>query len=91
MTVAVPQLLTPRQASIRTRLPWCDLRTALEKAGFRVVRIGNRERVAEADLAALLEDARQPTAAESAARTDLALAQTLEEMGIRRRARRTSR
>ena len=77
-----PQLLSARAAVRRTRIPWCELRRTLEESGARVIRIGSRDRVAEDDLLALIERARQPTVAEVAVQLDLALAETLAEMGL---------
>lgn len=84
----VPQLLTARAAASRTRTPWGVLRSLLEEAGYRVYRIAGRERVAEADLAALIEASRQRTPAESADRVGLAIELVVAEMGLARRTRR---
>lgn len=86
--VKLPTLLTPRAVSRLTRVPWQQLRRLLEVAGYRVYRIAGRERVAEADLAALIESAKQPTLAEAADRIGLAIDLAAAEMGIARRSRR---
>jgi hypothetical protein len=75
-------LLSPRAASRLTKIPWLELRAELERAGYRIIRIGVRDRVAEADLAALIERGRQPTAVEVAANTEAALAEACRELGI---------
>jgi len=94
VTTIIPHLLTPRMASMRTKLPWADLRKELEARGYRIRRIAGRDRVAAEDLAALLDASCQPTAAEVAARTDLVMGQVLDEMGLpakRARARKVVR
>lgn len=85
---ALPQLVTPRTAARITRMPWPVLRRLLEKNGARICRLGDRERVAEADLVALIEAARQPTIGEAADRVGLAIHLAAQEMGIARRPRR---
>jgi hypothetical protein len=77
-----PQLLSARAAVRRTGIPWRELRAALERDGGRVVRIGKRDRIDEADLNSLIEHGRQPTAVEVAAQVDAALDETLREMGL---------
>ena len=78
----VPQLLTPRMASMRTRMPWAVLRRELESAGCRVRRIAGRDRVLASDVAALIDAACQPTAAEVAARAEYVLGQVLEDLRL---------
>lgn len=85
------RLLSPRAASRRTGIPWRDLRPEIEAAGFRIVKLAGRERVAEGDLDAVIEKSRQPTAEEAAARVDLAIDQVAAEMGVARRPRRNRR
>ncbi len=82
------RLLSARAASRQASVPWKDLRPEIEKYGYRIVKLAGRERVAEEDLEAVIEAARQPTAEESSARIDLALEQVLAEVGHRRRPRR---
>ena len=86
----LPQLLTQRAASRLTALPWAELRQLLEEEGYRIYRMGTRDRVAEADLAAFVESCRQPTLAEAADRVALAIDLAAAEMGIARRRRRVS-
>ena len=85
---SVRQLMSPRAASGLTRVPWAELRRLLEEAGYRVHRFGDRERVAESDLAALIESNRQPTLAQSSDRIGLAIALAAAEMGLTKRPRR---
>lgn len=86
----VRQLLSARRASRLTGIPWLDLRRELERAGYPIFRIGNRERVAEADLQALIEASRKPTLAQSTDRVALAIDLVCEQMGIKVRRRRAS-
>lgn len=88
--MTLPQLVTARTASRVTRMPWLELRKRLEDAGYRILRVGNRERVAEADLLALIESWRKPTLVQSTQRVALAIELAAAEMGIRVRRRRAS-
>jgi|SRR5690606_8055777 len=88
---SVGQLVTPRAAARLTRVPWAELRGLLEESGYRIYRLGARDRVAAVDIAEFIESCRQPTTVEASDRVALAIELVAREMGIPTRSRRQRR